>query len=166
MAGVKGQRSGGHNRKSVREKQIKGERKDRMPANLPDRIAERCAQFEGLGDIGTAIWRHYEPMLYNNGTLSGADAIAFQLLCKGYEEWHKVAKKCDEEGRWLSVETSKDPEAYSAIKHSVAPWARQEIQLRDQLMKACREFGITPVARGSVEKIVREKKVNPLGGVT
>jgi phage terminase small subunit len=59
----------------------------------------------------------------------------------------------------------KDSEG-NTVSVNIAPWTKLEKDYFDQLAKCCTEFGLTPVSRSSVEKIVRGEKVNPFAGVT
>lgn len=161
MSGVKG-RSGGHNKTTLRDKQIKGERKGRMTANPPVRIGERVSAIEGLGEIGKKIFNHYEPMLHNNGTLDTTDAVSFHMLCKRYEDWYNAVQKCESEGRTSDV-YNKDG---TIIDIKISPWAKLETVYYDQLKAMCREFGLTPVSRSGVERIIRGEKTNPFEGIT
>ena len=161
MSGVKGK--SGRKKKTDAEKLILGAKKDRIagdscPAVVPDRIIE----FNFLGEAGKAIFNHFEPMLYNNGTLSAADGLKFNLLCERYQRWFKVWTECNERGLYLPV---KDKEG-NTVSVNIAPWARLEKDYFDQLSKCCNDFGLSPVSRSSVEKIVRGEKVNPFKGVT
>ena len=161
MSGIKG-RSGGSNKTTLRDKQIKGERAERICRNPPARIGERIPEIEGLGEIGKKIFAHFEPMLYNNGTIDTTDAISFHLLCKRYQDWYAVTKQCEEKGRLIPVK-NKDGDV---IDIKIAPWAKLETIYFDQLKNMCREFGLTPVSRSGVEKIVRNEKTNPFEGTT
>lgn len=161
MSGIKG-RSGGHNKTTLRDKQIKGERKSRMCQNPPALVGDRISEIEGLGAIGKKIFSHFEPMLFNNGTIDTTDAISFHLLCKRYEDWYAVSRQCEEKGRLLPIK-NKDGQV---IDLKLAPWAKLEMVYFDQLKNMCREFGLTPVSRSSVERIVRGEKTNPFDGVT
>lgn len=144
MPGVKG-RSGGHNRKTLREKQILGVKKERRCDNAPEYLPARVDKIDGLGEVGLVIWNRYEPMLHNNGTLSESDGMAFFMLCKKWELWYNA-----------SMEVATGNEDY----------IKREIAYFTQLQVSMRQFGLTPVDRGSVEKIVREKKVNKFAGLT
>ncbi len=161
MAGVKG-RSGGHNKLTLNEMQVRGERKSRLPKNPPDQIGDRIAKIEGLGEIGQKMFEYYEPMLYNNGTIDTTDAIAFHLLCKTYQDWYNAAQEIIEKGRYYDV-FDKDG---VLVEKKIGPWVKDEQQLAKQLKDLCREFGLTPVSRSNVEKISRGKSLNPFGGIT
>lgn len=137
---------------TLREKQLLGVRhKDRLNHNPPDYVNARIEKLDCLGDIGRKIFEYYEPMLYNNGTLSAADAVAFQMLCKKYEDWHAVLKKIEADGSYIKL-TDKEGNITSIIP---APWIKLEREISAQLLKLCQEFGLTPVGRASINKIPR-----------
>ena len=161
MSGIKG-RSGGSNKTTLRDKQIKGERAERICRNPPARIGERIPEIEGLGEIGKKIFAHFEPMLHNNGTIDTTDAVSFHLLCRRYQDWYDQAKKCEDEGRFFSVK-NKDGDV---IDIKIAAWAKLETIYLDQLKSLCREFGLTPVSRSGVERIAKNEKTNPFEGIT
>ncbi len=161
MPGIKG-RSGGHNKKTLRERQLLGVKKSRRCDTAPDYLPARIDKIEGLGEIGTTIWNRYEPMLHNNGTLSESDGMAFFGLCKKWEMWYTVNQEVDVKGKYLPV---KDKEG-NVIGAMVAPWAKLEVEYFSQLQVSMRQFGLTPVDRGNVERITREKKVNKFAGLT
>lgn len=144
MAGIKG-RSGGHNKKTLREKQLLGVKKERINDNAPSYLPARVDKIDGLGEVGLTIWNRYEPMLHNNGTLSEVDGMAFYMLCKKWELWYNAA---------MEVATGNDE------------FIKREIAYFKQLQSSMRSFGLTPVDRGSVERITREKKVNKFAGLT
>jgi len=153
MSGTKG-RSGGHNRKTLREKQLLGVKKDRLNDNAPDYLPARVDKIEGLGNVGNIIWNRYEPMLHNNGTLSEADGMAFFGLCRKWEQWYEQDQELKKKGKYLPVK-DKDGNVTGA---TVAPWAKLEVDYFNQLQQCLRMFGLTPVDRGSVEKITVAKK--------
>ena len=74
------------------------------------RAAERAAEPDALealpprpqlGEIATAVWDTYEPILREMRVLSRSDGMALELLARTYEEW-KLAiqeiEKCAEIG--------------------------------------------------------------------
>jgi len=162
MAGVKGQSSGGHNKKTQREKELLGVDPRRLENNSPDFVAGKVVAFDGLGDVGKAIFGLYEPMLHNNGTLSPTDSLAFHILCERYQEWYEYATRCHKDGRMLPIKN----DAGRIISLSIAPWAKIETQLLDQLIKLCREFGLTPLSRSSVDKVQRGLDIKPMKSIT
>ena len=152
--------SGGHNRLPQSEHDIIN-RADRGNRNAPDRINEPPIMLGELGDVGQAIWKHYEPMLMNNGTMGGADAMAYYMLCKCYEDWYRALLKCERDGEYITQELRDGSE-----KHYKAPWATMKNEYFSQLRSMCCSFGLTPVDRGRVDKISKEKKVSAFSGIT
>lgn len=161
MAGVKG-RSGGHNKKTLREKQILGVKKERRCDNAPEYLPARIDKIDGLGEIGLVIWNRYEPMLHNNGTLSESDGMSFFGLCRKWEQWYEQDQEVKKKGKYLPV---KDKDG-NVIGVTIAPWAKLEVDYFSQLQQCLKVFGLNPVDRGSVERVTREKKVNKFAGLT
>lgn len=161
MPGTKG-RSGGHNKKTLREKQILGAAKSRRGDTAPDYLPARVDRIEGLGEVGMVIWNRYEPMLHNNGTLSECDGMSFFALCRKWEEWYEVDQEVKKKGKYLPVKDKLG----NVVGEQIAPWARLEVDYFSQLQVSLRQFGLNPVDRGSVERITREKKVNKFAGLT
>lgn len=156
MSGVKA-RSGGHNKKTLRERQLLGVKKSRRCDNAPDYLPARVDKIEGLDEIGTVIWNRYEPMLHNNGTLSEADGMAFFALCRKWELWYKA----NQELKKFIVARNKDTGEF--VEN---PWVKIEVAYFSQLQQCIKMFGLSPVDRGSVERITREKKANKFAGLT
>lgn len=161
MSGTKGK--SGRKKKTDAEKMILGVKKDRIGSVLvPSRIEERVVAFNWLGEVGKTIFNHFEPMLHNNGTLSAGDAIMFNLLCERFQSWFKAWTECNERGKYIPIKDK----IGNTVDVKIAPWAKMETVYYDQLCRACREFGLTPISRSSVEKIVREGKLNPFEAIT
>ena len=157
MAGVKG-KSGGHNRKPTRHKQLVGEQhKARTQTNEPDRVEGKVMPMATLDDYAQRIFDYYGPMLENNGTMSRTDAFAFTMLCKKASDWLALVQNVERQK--LTVMNDKGDE-------KIAPLIKLEMQVFDQLVKVMREFGLTPVSRASVVRIGSNEKRDPFKGVT
>lgn len=101
-----------------------------------------------LGEVGRAVWEHFEPMLYNNGTLSASDALTFSMLCERCDRWMSALQRCDEDGEYL---TDRNGRQYQA------PWFKAEKQLFDQVRAMAMQFGLSPLSRSGV-KAIKEGK--------
>ncbi len=157
MPGVKG-KSGGHNRKPTRHKQLVGEKhKARTQTKEPDRVEGNVLPMASLDEYGQRIFDYYGPMLENNGTMSRADAFAFTMLCKKAADWMSLVQNIDR--RKLTFMNNKGDE-------KIAPLIKLEMQTYDQLTKMMREFGLTPVSRASVVKIGKNENELPFKGIT
>lgn len=156
MPGKKG--LSGRKKCTLLERQVKNDKhKDRWIANPPDHINTRIEKFKDLGPIGQTVFELYEPMLYNNGTLSATDSISFYMLCKKYEDWYNLHKEVETKGRYENLfDRAGNPRGTV-----IAPWAKLEKEAFVELLKICREFGLTPVSRANVEKIQRGETTNP-----
>jgi phage terminase small subunit len=162
MAGVKG-KSGGHNRKSSREKQLLGQnRKERVSRRAPDAIPGPMMEFDGLGENGTKLRAFFLPMLQNNQTIGITDSLALHRFCQVAEEWFKAAEMCKTRGRMMPV---KDKDG-KVVSMKVAPWHKIERDLARGLAESIRDLGLSPLARDSVSKICEGKEVNPFGKIT
>ncbi len=157
MAGTKG-KSGGHNRKPTRHRQLVGEQhKARTMLPEPDKVDGKVLPMVKLDDHAQRFFDYYAPMLENNGTMSMADAFAFTMLCKKAADWIAVSKKTED-----ICLTSCDNKG----NEKIAPLIRLEMYLFDQVTKMLREFGLTPVARSAVTKIGNGEKRLPFAGTT
>jgi len=165
MSGVKGK--SGRKKKTDAEKLILGAKKDRIAGdNCPAVISDGTIVFKWQTELGLQIIDLFEPMLHNNGTLSTADSVMFNLLADCYSRWYEARQKCDTQGRYIAKQGITKEGDVVIIDTVIAPWAKLEAQYLDQLTKQCREFGLSPVSRASVEKIARGEKVNPFKGIT
>jgi len=165
MSGVKGK--SGRKKKTDAEKLILGAKKDRIAGDsCPAVVDQPTIIFNWQTEIGRAIISHFEPMLFNNGTLSAADSVMFNLLADCYNRWYEARLKCDTDGRYIDKKAVIKEGGIIIVDTVIAPWAKLEAQYLDQLTKQCREFGLSPVSRSSVEKIARGEKVNPFKGIT
>lgn len=161
MPGAKG-RSGGHNKKTRREKELLGVDKYRLgKENPPDIIRGPLDKFEGLKESGEAVWVRYEEMLRLNGTLSKADAPAFHALTKKWEQWYETNKLLDKMGPLIPI---RDDEG-KTTDYKANPLIHVEQEYYKQLVSSFREFGLTPLSRDNIQKIAEKKEINPFAGI-
>ena len=104
MSGIK-ERSGGHNRKILREKQLLGVVKKARLVSGPEVIKGAMMIFDDIGENGKKLREQFLPMLQNNGTLSVSYSVAFHKFCRAAEEWFKYDKMCLERGRMIPLKT-------------------------------------------------------------
>lgn len=123
-------------------KELIGYRKDRMHNDRPSVIQKAFPVEELTGHAREFFDKHFRSM-YESGILSDTDAAAFCLLCRVYEQM-RIAEDCVAvEGQ--TVETKRGPQTTAA--------ARNFMQLSGLYVQLLREFGMTPVSRGSVQKM-------------
>lgn len=161
MPGIKG-RSGGHNRKTNREKQILGAKKERISFNAPAHINAPMLEFEGLGEHGKKLWQLYAAMLKGNGTLSATDSAALHQLCNAAEQWHKA----DEEVKKLGRNESLFDKSGKVIGTRPSGLHKIERDLHTSYIQLLREFGLTPLHRDDIKKLSADEPINPFGGIT
>ncbi len=152
MAGKKG-RSGRPRKPDDYKERIGDHHKSRRNENRPDKIMEHPRVFGELSDEARQLWEWWEPMLYNNGTLSATDAIALTVLCETAARWYKYHQQCLEHGELDE-------------RGKIADRAKLEQRYRNELDGLLREFGLNPQARSTIEKIGNDDEPRGIKSVT
>lgn len=160
MSGVKG-RSGGHNRKSDREKELLGGRKDRIQNSRLPVVSNSFAEFEMLTPESKHIADYFKPILINSGKMGGESALLFHQFCDVAGRWFVKRKECYEKGDYQNV-FDKDG---NVIGKTTAPWIEQEKDLMKRCLEYMRELTITTKIWGAIGKIADEKPVSKFSGV-
>lgn len=127
----------------------------KQPANFPK--------------IPAAIWEELAPQLLKAGLLTNVDGIAFSLLCRDIADLDKVEQKLIEIDSWVD-ETPNKFKVQSV-------WLNIRNRLHDDVLKLCKEFGMTPGSRSTLKTNtadsaqpdlfgddVSDKPVNPYDG--
>ncbi len=161
MAGVKG-RSGGHNKSTRRDMELKGVAKHRLGTSSPPSVIPVIDKIDGLGEIGTKVFEHYMPMLLNNGTMGQTDSMAFHKLCRAWEEWYLKDKERQEKGDYIDI-YGKDGRV---LDTKTSPWFKQCLELGDRLDAQLAKFGLNPRDRGNIERISNGEDDSEIGGLT
>lgn len=101
-----------------------------------------------------ALWEHVAPAELANQisailphTPEAADAIALALLTAKISEWLELSARVKASG--LTEYSGR-----SGISH-LSPDARREAEVFDEVLKLCREFGLTPLSRSRLEAKVK-----------
>lgn len=161
MAGKKGQ-SGGHNRKTDREKELIGvTHKERMNQNAPD-IIRKSIDFQGLGEKGLKFKEIFGPMLLNTGFMSATDSVAFHLICDTFEQWIEIREELKQRGRYIPI---KDISG-KTISVERSEWCKLEKEIKNDLWKYLADFGLNPMMRNKIVKFAQGEKINPFSGLT
>lgn len=171
MAGVKGQRSGGHNAKPIDQLQREGTFDPSRHAGIenPLPVPGRPKPPAKLGKVGRKQWRRMLELLEENRTLSQELAASLFEYCRLFEEQEAVVAARND--RRVSIERIEESlkelkgeslvEAISCLTKLEQLNAKDATQIR-QFALAMRqylvEFGFTPASRGRV-KMVPMKRV-------
>jgi P27 family predicted phage terminase small subunit len=145
-----GKGSGGHNKATLRDRQIKGVRPCRMPKAPVEVLPVRFAEIETLGEKGREYFAKHYDMLILNGTMSETDAGMFNALCSAWENWFimsAIAKKAK-----AKIYKGVDPEPGEVIA------LNKENDYLRIFQSLAREFGLSPQARSSVDRVVAQSK--------
>lgn len=163
MSGTPGH-SGGHNRKTNREKQLMGAAKRRMTQGCPDPLADPSLVFrlDGLGEAGKAYFETQLAALTANGTMGHNETAALHVLSRRIEDWYQADCDVRKAKRW---QAQKDKEG-NIIGVKVSGFHRVERELMQDLIALLREYGQTPLSRDNVRKIARGESTNPFKALT
>ena len=113
---------------------------------------EEAAPTMELSGYALEYWRYLKPILEQNGVLSQADSTELTLLCQTWGGYRAAFEQLENEPL---VVTSDKGSAYQN------PLVGIVNTYRDAVQKMLIQFGMTPVARSSVD-VKREDKNNPL----
>lgn len=166
MAGVKGQRSGGHNAKSVDELQVQGTYDPSRHAGIdnPLPVPGIPKVPAKLGKVGRREWHRTIEFLEANRTLSRELAAGLFAYCRLFEEQEAVvAGRRERKARIEMIEESLKElkgdqlvEAISCLTKMEILNSRDSTQIR-QYASAIRpylvEFGLTPASRSRVRLV-------------
>ena len=94
-----------------------------------------------LSEVGQTVWDAEAAELASIGVLTQADGIAFGLLCEAMANYIEDVQAVRDDGK---VATS---EKGSVYQH---PRVGMRNKSWEQVMRACREFGLTPSSRSQV----------------
>ena len=156
-------KSGGHNKKTTREHELLGNHHaGRIGTNEPGRGEAKPMQMGDMSEEALRIWHAVEPMLWNNGTIGDSDSMLLSMLCQRWAEWHKYYQRCITKGREIPIRDNDG----KVIDFKEASWSKVEFKLWKQSVQLARDFGMSPVSRSSIEKIVRGEEVSKLLSIT
>src|SRR5574343_1262241 len=94
-------------------------------------------------EIPKQVWEELAPLLLEAGLLTDVDGIAFGLLCKDIADLEKVEAKLVKIDTWVDT----TPNGY--LVQSV--WLNIRNRLHDDILKLCKEFGMTPSSRSTLK---------------
>ncbi len=100
-----------------------------------------------MGDISSALWDYYEPILLEMGVLGLSDGLAFQMLCETFEQWYFA-------DQWVKRNTTAIPvkDEKGNIKAIIEPpQVRQRERAQINLIRLFREFGLSPSSRSQIQ---------------
>lgn len=99
-----------------------------------------------LTGIAKQLWELYEPMLWNMGVLTEIDGLAFEQLCKIYQQWKKYDDYLRRRGELIRIKDKK-----GRIKdYKIHPYVRLRRDAQAQLDKCLANFGLSPSARSRI----------------
>jgi len=155
MPGVKG-KSGGHNRKTNREKELLGAAKRRLEQNAPAPLQDQSLviSMDGLGEAGRLYYEKVMAALKANGTMGDGEELGLHGMARLVEDWAKADERVRKSGRLMTYAGKNG----TIVK--VAPWHTVERQLWADLIEMQREYGLTPLSRDRVRKISKGDEIN------
>lgn len=163
MSGAKG-RSGGHNRKSNREKELLGAAARRLkktgaPAVInPDLVF----RLDGLGEAGKAFFESQLAALTATGIMGHNEGVGLHIMARRIEDWYKADCDVRKASRW----TAKRDAAGNIVAIDVSGLHRIERELMQDLISLQREYGQTPLSRDSIRRIAKGESTNPFKRLT
>lgn len=107
----------------------------------------------GLTGIAKQVWEIYEPILYNMGVLTEVDGVAFEQLCKIYQQWKKYDDYLRRRGELQKVRDSKG----RIREYKLHPYVKLRRDAQAQLDRCLANFGMTPSARSRISVDIRRK---------
>ncbi len=108
----------------------------RVKPELPPRPA-------GLKKVAGRVWEELGPQLVSAGLITVVDGQAFMLLCNNIADFETVQGKLESIDDWVT----KTPNDF--VVHSV--WWNIRNRLHDDILKMCKEFGMTPASRSGLK---------------
>lgn len=122
--------------------------KGRLPyAKNPDKSARpenvMPKQPRNFPKMPKAVWDELAPQLLNAGLLTDVDGISFGLLCRNVADMEKVEEKLKKIDDWIDT----TPNGYKV--QSV--WFNMSRRLHDDILRLCKEFGMTPASRSTLK---------------
>lgn len=163
MPGVKG-KSGGHNRKLTREKELLGAATRRLTPDAPDPITDVALAIE-FGDLGPAGRSFYDSRLAaltNTGFMGTNETLGLYLMARTFEDWAEADAMIRKVKRWR---VKRDAEG-NVEEVKVSAFHRIENDLWERLLKIQREYGQTPLSREGVRRLARGDDGNEFKDVT
>lgn len=123
--------------------------KDFLHRNGPDVLQPKVAlkaklppKPEGLSKVANKVWEELGPQLVEVGLLTVVDGAAFTLLCRNIADYESVLAKLQTVDDFVD----KTPNNYQV--QSV--WFTLRNRLHDDILRLCKEFGLTPSARSGM----------------
>lgn len=157
MPGVKG-RSGGHNRKPTRLKELAGTlRPDRANPDEPTPeilVKAPPCPTHIVGDARKE-WRKRSRILVEMGVLSRADLVALEVYCTIYARWLAAQARLDQYGMVIGHQPKLDSDG-NVVQEAwfePSPFLRIVDESVKQMRVYLSEFGMTPSSRGRVKAV-------------
>ncbi|EJB8459124.1 P27 family phage terminase small subunit [Acinetobacter baumannii] len=96
----------------------------------------------GLTKVANKVWEELGPKLVEVGLLTEVDGAAFTLLCRNISDYEAVLEKLQ------AVDSFVDETPNKYKVQSV--WFTLRNRLHDDILRLCKEFGLTPAARSGM----------------
>ncbi len=109
----------------------------------PKPLSELPKQPKKFPKVPKQVWEELAPQLLEAGLLTNVDGIAFGLLCKDIADLEKVEAKLVKIDEWVDT----TPNGF--MVQSV--WLNIRNRLHDDILKLCKEFGMTPSSRSTIK---------------
>lgn len=118
--------------------------KQKLPANYPKPASAIPSCPNWLGREAKREWKRITPYLHRLGLLSQIDRAALAAYCQAFDRWYKAERRLTQFKGSFTFTTES---GYVGIRPEVSI-AQKAIA---QMVALCREFGMTPSARGRIE---------------
>lgn len=122
-------------------RKMRGDRKDRIPANEPQPPPGAPTPPIELSPTALAEWQRITPILDRSRVLTEADGAALAIYCETFAEWIDATRRVRRQGMLL-------PTAAGGLK--VNPLAAVAAKARTDAARLLTEFGLTPSSRSRV----------------
>lgn len=107
-----------------------------------------------LTGIAKQVWEIYEPMLWNMGVLTEVDGLAFEQLCKIYQQWKKYDDYLRRRGELIRIKDKK-----GRIKdYKTHPYVKMRKDAQAQLDRCLANFGLNPSARTRISSELERRR--------
>lgn len=164
MSGKRGQKSGGHNRKTNREKEILGVARRRLAAESPPppKGAEFVLELDGLDEAGRLFYEKTMAALKANGTMGDGEELALHVMARRLVDWCEADAQIRKYKRWLP---RRDKDG-NVVGMDVSAFHKIERELWQDLLQLQREYGRTPLSRDQIRRIGKKENTNEFAGIT
>ena len=104
-----------------------------------------------LTDRAREVWDRVTEQTDKIGLLTILDLDALAKYCELEAKWWKLQDRIEQDGMWIERRSQYD------TWEVTAPWVKDQHAVFADILKLCKEFGFTPVARMNIIAPVKDK---------